>query len=81
VPGCSRWLAFLVIFTVLPLLRGFVLSRRAAAAELDRGHGGIELVLLLIGRTSRLFLWVVALFFAGRFLESSPRVEQAFPSC
>jgi len=70
-------LAFLVIFTVLPLLRGFVLSRRAGLQSFDRGHGGIELVLLLIGRTSRLFLWVVALFFAGRFLESSPRVEQA----
>jgi small-conductance mechanosensitive channel len=70
-------LAFLVIFTVLPLLRGFVLSRRTRLQTFDHGHGGVELALLLIGRTSRLFLWVVALFVAGRFLESPPRVEQA----
>lgn len=70
-------LAFLVIFTVLPLLRSFVLSRRSRLQALDRGHGGIELALLLIRRTSRVFLWVVALFFAGRFLESSSRIEQA----
>lgn len=69
--------AFLVIFTVLPLARSFVLSRRARLQSLDRGNGGIELALLLIRRTSRIFLWVVALFFAGRFLESSSRIEQA----
>ena len=70
-------LAFLVIFTVLPLARSFVLSRRSKLEALGRGAAGIELTLLLLGRTSRLFLWVLALFFAGRFLASPPRVEQA----
>jgi small-conductance mechanosensitive channel len=69
--------AFLVIFTVLPLARSFVLSRRSRLEALGRGGAGVELALLLIGRTSRLFLWVLAVFFAGRFLESSPRIEQA----
>ena len=69
--------AFLVIFTVLPLVRGFVLSRRAKLEALGRGAAGVELALLLISRTSQLFLWIVALFFAGRFLESTSRIEQA----
>lgn len=69
--------AFLVIFTVLPLARSFVLSRRSKLEALGRGAAGVELALLLIGRTSQLFLWVLAVFFAGRFLDSPPRVEQA----
>ncbi len=69
--------AFLIIFTVLPLARSFVLSRRSKLETLGRGAVGVELVLLLISRTSQLFLWVVALFFAGRFLDSPPRLEQA----
>ncbi|MCU0760630.1 MAG: mechanosensitive ion channel family protein [Steroidobacteraceae bacterium] len=69
--------AFLVIFTVLPLARGFVLSRRSKLEALGRGAAGVELALLLIGRTSQLFLWVLAVFVAGRFLESPPRIEQA----
>lgn len=69
--------AFLVIFTVLPLARSFVLSRRSKLEALGRGAAGVELALLLIGRTSQLFLWVVAVYFAGRFLDSPPRVEQA----
>jgi small-conductance mechanosensitive channel len=69
--------AFLIMFTVLPLARSFVLSRQSRLVAAGSGHAGIELALLLIGRTGRLFLWIVALFAAGRFLESSPRIEQA----
>ncbi|MCC6173550.1 MAG: mechanosensitive ion channel family protein [Gammaproteobacteria bacterium] len=69
--------AFLVVFTVLPLARGFILSRRAKLEALGRGAVGVELALLLIGRTSQLFLWVVAVYCAGRLLESPPRLEQA----
>jgi small-conductance mechanosensitive channel len=69
--------AFLIIFTVLPLARSFVLSRQSHLVAAGRGHSGVELALLLIGRTGQLFLWIVALFVAGRFLESPPRVEQA----
>jgi small-conductance mechanosensitive channel len=69
--------AFLVMFTVLPLARSFVLSRQSRLVAAGKGHSGVELALLLIGRTSQVFLWIVAVFVAGRFLESPPRVEQA----
>ena len=69
--------AFLIIFTLLPLARSFVLSRRSRLVAAGSGHAGIELALLLIGRTGQLFLWIVAVFVAGRFLESPPRVEHA----
>jgi small-conductance mechanosensitive channel len=65
------------MFTVLPLARSFVLSRQSRLVTAGSGHAGVELALLLIGRTSQVFLWIVAVFVAGRFLESPPRVEQA----
>jgi small-conductance mechanosensitive channel len=68
--------AFLVMFTVLPIVRSFVLSRQARLASVKE-YSGIQLALLLIGRTSRVFLWIVAVFAAGRFLRSSPPIEQA----
>jgi small-conductance mechanosensitive channel len=69
--------AFLIMFTVLPLVRSFVLSRQSRPVAAGGGHAGVEVALLLIGRTGRLFLWVVALFVAGRFLQMPPRIEQA----
>ena len=57
--------------------RSFVLSRQSRLVTAGSGHSGIELALLLIGRTGRVFLWIVALFIAGRFLELPPRIEQA----
>jgi len=69
--------AFLFMFTVLPLARSFVLSRQSRVVAAGNGHSGIELALLLIARTGLLFLWIVAVFVAGRFLESPPRIEQA----
>lgn len=67
--------AFLVTFTVLPLLRSFVMSQRKRIQSLEPPLG-VELALVLIARTSRLFLWIVALYVGERFLELGPRVEK-----
>lgn len=67
--------AFLVTFTVLPLLRGFVMSQRRRIESLEPPLG-VELALLLISRTSKLFLWIVALYAGQRFLELPPRVDR-----
>jgi small-conductance mechanosensitive channel len=67
-------LAFLVTFTVLPLLKSYLLSlskRRVQHARV----GIIPLLLRLIPRTSRLFMWVVALNMGERFLDFSHRVD------
>jgi small-conductance mechanosensitive channel len=67
--------AFLVTFTVLPLLKSY-LGRLAKYP----GHAGdfrvVQLLLRLIPRTSRLFMWVVAVNVAERFLEFSSRVDR-----
>jgi small-conductance mechanosensitive channel len=69
-------LAFLVTFTVLPLIRSYV-ARRA------RGESGathsvvVELILRLIPRTSRVFLWIVAIRVAETFLVLPPGVHRA----
>ena len=67
----SQWalaaLAFSVTFTVLPFLRLFLLSRARKLRGLTE-TGAIELLLLLIKRTRSVFLFVVALYFAMRFL-------------
>ena len=67
--------AFLVTFTVLPLLRSFVMSQRRRIQSLEPPVG-VELALVLLARTSRVFLWVVALYAGERFLELQPRVEK-----
>ena len=67
--------AFLITFTVLPLVRSFVLSQRKRIQSLEPPLG-VELALGLIARTSRVFLWVVALYVAERFLDLTPRIER-----
>jgi len=69
--------AFVIMFTVLPLARSFALSRQSRLIAAGKGHAGVELALRLISRTSPVFLWIVALFVAGRFLASPPRIEHA----
>ncbi|MFZ9871815.1 MAG: mechanosensitive ion channel family protein [Steroidobacteraceae bacterium] len=75
----SQWalavVAFAVTFTVLPFLRLFLLSRARKLHGLTEA-ASIELVLLLIKRTRSLFLFVVALYFAMRFLELPPRLDR-----
>lgn len=67
--------AFLLTLTVLPLLRGYVMSQRRRIQSLAPPVG-VEVALLLISRTSRVFLWIVALYAGQRFLELPPRVER-----
>jgi small-conductance mechanosensitive channel len=66
-------LAFLVTFTVLPLLKSYLL-RLAKRPTQALEHGAVKLLLQLIPRTSRLFMWVVALNVANRFLEFPSRI-------
>ncbi|MBV9698061.1 MAG: mechanosensitive ion channel [Gammaproteobacteria bacterium] len=71
-------LIFLITFTILPLLRQVLLARRN---WLD-GHGGgrthaaLNLALALVARTSRLFLWGIAVWLASRELTFPPRTER-----
>ena len=68
--------AFLIVYTVLPLLRRYVVARGQAYAA----DGGLppwaELTLLLIRRTNRLFLLAVAVYAAERFLELPGRIDR-----
>lgn len=68
--------AFLFVFTVLPLLKRLILAQRRRFAATETPYG-IDLTLQLIARTSRLFLWVMAVYAAARFLDLPPKVERA----
>jgi small-conductance mechanosensitive channel len=69
---------FLVTLTVLPIIRGFIAARRRSWSALDRVkvHTAIELTTLLVERTSRVFLFAIALFLASRHLVFPPRLER-----
>ncbi len=76
---------FLVTLTVLPLVKGFISARRRHWAEREQPHhiGGVAgahhalgLAGLLVERTSRVFLWAVAVYLASRDLTFTPRVER-----
>jgi len=62
--------AFGVTFTVLPLVRGFISGQRRRWAEAGLAIPlPIELLALLVSRTSRLFLFVLALALASTQVE------------
>ena len=69
---------FLVTLTVLPIIRGFIAARRRSWTALDKlkVHTAVELTTLLVERTSRVFLFAVALFLASRHLVFPPRLER-----
>jgi len=71
-------ITFLVTLTVLPIVRGFIAARRRAWTAIDRVqvHNAIDLTTLLVERTSRVFLFGVALFLASRHLVFPPRFER-----
>jgi small-conductance mechanosensitive channel len=74
-----RWslagLAFLVTFTVLPLLRGYIAALRKRYAVGPHATA-VEVSSLLADRTKVWFLWAVAFWFAAvRVLEIPERVE------
>src|ERR1700724_916778 len=70
---------FLVTLTLLPIIKGFIAARRRSWTPNDRlqFHAAIELTTLLVARTSRVFLFAVALYLASRHLTFLPRVERA----
>jgi small-conductance mechanosensitive channel len=71
-------ITFLVTLTVLPIIKGFIAARRRSWTPDDRlqFHSAIELTALLVARTSRVFLFAVALFLASRHLVFPPRLER-----
>ncbi len=70
-------LAFLLTFTVLPVVRRYLAAqrRRYSGPEMPSVLG---LLAHLATRTSRLVLWIVALYVAGRLLSFPPRIERLF---
>lgn len=67
--------AFLATFTVLPMLKGYLLrvaKRQTHASDLVF----VQALLRLIPRTSRIFVWVVAVYAAERFLDLPPKIER-----
>jgi small-conductance mechanosensitive channel len=79
--SASAWLYALVvfglIFTVLPLIRGYLRARRHRYADRDVPLA-VALVTHLANRTSRVVLWIVALYAADRILTLPARVDQVF---
>jgi small-conductance mechanosensitive channel len=69
---------FLVTFTVLPIARGFIASRRKRWIESGGGQlpDAFELAGRLVVRTSRLFLSAVAIYLASRYLTFPANVER-----
>ncbi|HEY2591861.1 MAG TPA: mechanosensitive ion channel family protein, partial [Steroidobacteraceae bacterium] len=69
--------AFLITFTALPLVRGFIAARRRRWAEAHREQPvAIEIAALVAERTSRLFIWAVAVAFASALVSLPPRVAR-----
>lgn len=76
----GRWVlalaAFLVTFTALPIVRGYVGAKRRRWVESGRElPRAIELLARLVQRTHRVFLWALAVFAACSLL-TMPRVLQ-----
>ena len=71
--------AFLVVFTVLPLIKGFISSRRRKWLQAGRELPvAIQVATLLVDKTSRVFLLTVALYFAVRQLVFPSHVQLGF---
>src|SRR5215813_2190578 len=68
---------FLVTFTLLPLLRRLISAhRRSRENETLAVHVAVDLSAALAERTSRLFLFGVAVWLASHDLVLDPRVER-----
>jgi small-conductance mechanosensitive channel len=69
-------IAFLVTFTVLPLVKSYISAQRRKWAQAQRELPlAIEVVALLVSRTSKLFLFTIAVVFADTFLMFPDSVE------
>ena len=75
----SNWLgaavSFVLWFTVLPLVRGFVL-RRLRNLHPQQSAEALELALALLDATTRLFLLAVAAWLSLRWLEIPPGLDR-----
>ncbi len=68
--------AFLVTFTLLPLVKGYISARRRKWAQADRQLPiAVEIVALLVDRTSKLFLFTIAVAFGCEFLTFPAHIE------
>lgn len=70
-------LVFVVTFLVIPLVRGRIRAHRARWEAMDKVPG-LDLLSLLVARTSRLVLLVIALYLAGKILVLPEPVERVF---
>ena len=70
-------LAFLVTFTILPFIRGYVRTLRKRYAA-TRHPIALEIVSLFADRTSVWFLWALALWIAETLLVVPQRVDRVF---
>jgi small-conductance mechanosensitive channel len=70
-------LVFLLIFTVLPLVRGYLRSRRSHYVNRNLPTP-VALLAYLADRTSYLVLWILALYCADRILALPHRLDRAF---
>jgi small-conductance mechanosensitive channel len=70
-------LAFLVTFTVLPLLKSYISSQRRKWTQAGRELPlAVEVIALLVDRTSRLFLFTTAVAFAFTQIDFPTRIER-----
>jgi hypothetical protein len=76
----AEWLAaalvFLLTFTVLPVMRSYIRSRRGHYANRDLPTP-VALLAYLLERTSRIVQWIVALYVADRILTLPGRLDRA----
>jgi small-conductance mechanosensitive channel len=70
-------LIFLVTFTVLPIIRGFISAqrRRLRLKERHGAYAALNLATALVEHTNQLFLWGLAVWLGSRDLTFPPRVE------
>jgi small-conductance mechanosensitive channel len=71
-------LAAVAVFTVVPLVRGVIRQRRKAWAQAGTEPPlAVDLTMLLVERTTWLFQWTVALYFAFNQLVLPYRIQRA----
>jgi small-conductance mechanosensitive channel len=77
----TDWLAaggvFLLTFTILPMVRGYLRARRNRTSSRELPLA-VALITYLLERTSRVVLWIVALYVAERILTLPGRIDRGF---
>lgn len=70
-------LAFLFTFLVIPFVRGRITAHRQRWAHLPKSPA-VDLLSLLVSKTSKLVLWILALYFAEKILVLPVNVDRVF---